>query len=111
MSTTEKGPWKWEEDGMVVTRGIARTAPGCHEGCGVLIYVKDERIVKVEGDPNFLLNRGRLCPGCRALLEVVYHPNRLSYPLKRAGKRRRGKMGTHNLGRAYEAIANTPPVK
>ena len=34
-------PWKWEEDGMTVIRGTARSAPGCHNVCGILSYVKD----------------------------------------------------------------------
>lgn len=44
-------PWKWEEDGMTVIRGTARSAPGCHNVCGILSYVKDGKLVKVEGDP------------------------------------------------------------
>ena len=44
-------PWQWEEDGMTVTRTAAWAAPGCHDGCGVLIYTdKNGRLVKVEGD-------------------------------------------------------------
>jgi anaerobic selenocysteine-containing dehydrogenase len=38
--------------------------------------------VKVEGDPDFPFNQGRLCPRCLALPQVVYHPDRLNYPLK-----------------------------
>lgn len=34
-------PWTWEEDGMTVIRGTARSAPGCHNACGILSYVKD----------------------------------------------------------------------
>ena len=40
--------WQWEEDGMTVVRSIARTGPGCHEGCGVLLYVKDGKLVLEE---------------------------------------------------------------
>jgi len=50
-----KNQWRWEEDGMKVVRSVARTAPGCHEGCGVLLYVRDGKLVKVEGDPEFFL--------------------------------------------------------
>ena len=41
--------WCWEEDGYKVVRSIARTGPGCHEGCGVLLYVRDGKLEKVEG--------------------------------------------------------------
>ena len=26
--------------------------PGCHGGCGILVHVKDEKVIKVEGDPD-----------------------------------------------------------
>ena len=51
---TPKVPWTWEEDGMTVIRGTARSAPGCHNVCGILSYVKDGKLVKVEGDPRTL---------------------------------------------------------
>lgn len=85
----KKREWTWESDGMKVVRSIARSGPGCHQGCGVLLYVKDGKLVKVEGDLEFPSNQGRLCPRCLALTEVVYHPDRLKYPLKRAGERGR----------------------
>ncbi len=45
-------PYRFDEDGLHVTRGCAWSAPGCHIGCGVLLYTDDEgRLVKVEGDP------------------------------------------------------------
>jgi anaerobic selenocysteine-containing dehydrogenase len=106
MSSTEKRLWKLEEDGMTVVRSIARTGPGCHEGCGVLLRVKDGRLVKVEGDPNFPLSQGRLCPRCLALTEVVYHPDRLKYPLKRVGERGEGKWERISWDKAYETIAD-----
>ena len=103
--SAEKRKWTWEEDGMKVVRSIARTGPGCHEGCGVLLYVKDGKLVKVEGDPDFPLNQGRLCPRCLALTEVVYHPDRLKYPLKRAGERGEDKWEQITWGEAYDTIA------
>jgi anaerobic selenocysteine-containing dehydrogenase len=79
--------WTWEEGDMKVVRSVARTGPGCHNGCGVLLYIKDETLVKVKGDPDSPFNQGRLCPRCLALPEVVYHPDRLKHPLKRVGKK------------------------
>jgi len=101
----KEGKWKWEEDGMTVVRSTARTGPGCHEGCGVLLYVKDGNLVKVEGYTDFPFSQGRLCPRCLALPEVVYHPDRLKYPLKRAGERGEGKWERITWDEAYETIA------
>ena len=80
-----KLPWKYEEDGLKVTRGSAWTGPGCHIGCGVLLYTdQDDKLVKVEGDPENPFNEGRLCPRCLALPECTNHEDRLTYPMKRA---------------------------
>lgn len=82
-------PWKYEEDGLQVTRGSAWTGPGCHLGCGILLFTdENDRLVKVEGDPENPFNEGRLCPRCLALEEVVNHDDRLKYPMKRDPKDR-----------------------
>lgn len=87
---TDHRPWTWEEDGYTVVRGNARTAPGCHDNCGVLMYVKDGKVVKVEGDPEDPYNQGRLCLRCLTLPDTMYHKDRQLYPMKRA-KEDRGK--------------------
>jgi anaerobic selenocysteine-containing dehydrogenase len=105
MSDKQRKKWTWNEDGVKVVRSIARTGPGCHEGCGVLLYVKNGKLLKVEGDPDFPHNQGRLCPRCLALTQVVYHPDRLKYPLKRAGERGEGRWERITWEEAYETIA------
>ena len=73
-----------EEDGMVKVRTCAWSPPGDHPvGCGLVITVKDGKMVKVEGDPDHPVTRGRLCPRCIALDEVVYHEDRLQHPMVR----------------------------
>lgn len=96
--------WIWEENGIKVVRSIARTAPGCHHGCGVLLYVKDGKLVKVQGDPNFPLTQGRLCPRCQVLPEVIYHQDRLQFPLKRSGERGQGKWKRISWDEALDTI-------
>lgn len=85
-------PWRWEEDdGVTVTRTCAWSAPGCHPvGCGLKLYVKDGELIKVEGDENHPVTKGRLCVRCLTLKDYIYHPDRIIYPLKRA-KEDRGK--------------------
>jgi len=102
----KKRKWTWEEDGMKVVRSMATNGPGCHEGCGVLLYVKDGRLVKVEGNPDLPFNQGRLCPRCLALPEVVYHPDRLKYPLKRVGERGEGKWERITWEEAFNTITD-----
>ena len=81
-------PWRYEEDGLTVTRGSAWSAPGCHLGCGVLIYSKDGEVVRVEGDPDNPYSQGRLCPRCAAVIDFVNHEDRVLYPMKRARENR-----------------------
>ena len=45
--------------------------PGCHGGCGVKVYVKDGKVVKLEGDPKHSWNQGRVCPRLRDLLKSL----------------------------------------
>ena len=78
-------PYKYQEGDLTVTRGSAWSGPGCHLGCGVLMYTDSEgRLVKVEGDPENPYSQGRLCVRCLDLPEVTNHPDRLMYPMKRA---------------------------
>ena len=82
-------PWKYQEGDLTVTRGSAWSGPGCHDGCGVLLYTdKDGKLVKCEGDPENPYNGGRLCVRCLDVPEVVYHEDRLQYPMKRDPKDR-----------------------
>lgn len=56
---------------------VARSVcPYCAVGCGQLIYVKDEKIVQIEGDPDSPVSRGRLCPKGSASEQLVNSPRR-----------------------------------
>jgi anaerobic selenocysteine-containing dehydrogenase len=101
----QKKPWRWEEDGLTVTRGSAWSGPGCHDGCGVLLYTdKNDKLVKVEGDPDNPYNQGRLCVRCLAVPHVTNHPDRLKYPMKRVGKRGENKWERITWDEAYDTI-------
>ena len=79
-------PWRFEEDGLTVTRGCAWSPPGCHPtGCGIKTYVNDAgELVKIEGDENHPITNGRLCVRCLTMRDFVYNPDRVLYPMKRA---------------------------
>lgn len=78
----------------------------CHGGCGVLVHVTDGKVVKVQGDPESPLNRGKICPKGAASIEQLYHPDRLKHPLKRAGERGQGKWERISWDEALDTIAN-----
>ena len=43
----------------------------CHGGCGALLHVTDNKITKIEGDPDNPMNKGKLCPLGAASLEQI----------------------------------------
>jgi anaerobic selenocysteine-containing dehydrogenase len=78
----------------------------CHGGCGTLMHVEDGRLVKVRGDPESPLNRGRLCPIGSATVELVYSPERLKYPQRRIGPRGSGRWQRISWDEALDEIAS-----
>ncbi len=85
---------------------IIRTTCGiCQIGCGVLACISDDRVLRIEGDPDHPLNKGKLCPKGMASLEYLYHPDRLKQPLKRVGKRGEGKWSSIRWDEAFDIIA------
>ncbi len=52
-------------------RVVASVCPYCAVGCGQSIYVKDEKIIDIEGDANSPISRGRLCPKGSATFQLV----------------------------------------
>ena len=85
--------------------------PLCPAGCGLTVRVMDAdaEVVrdgksgvvqilaakKLEGNANHPINRGGLCARGQAAIQVTYHPDRITQPLKRTGNRGDG---------TYEAV-------
>jgi formate dehydrogenase major subunit len=56
---------------------VARSiCPYCAVGCAQRVYVKDEKVIQIEGDPESPISRGRLCPKGSASKQLHEHPNR-----------------------------------
>jgi anaerobic selenocysteine-containing dehydrogenase len=55
----------------------------CVWGCGINAYVEDGRLVRVEGMVEHPLNQGVLCPRGEHLVDYIYSPDRLKYPMKK----------------------------
>jgi formate dehydrogenase major subunit len=58
-------------------RVVQSVCPYCAVGCGQKVYVKDEQVVQIEGDPDSPISRGRLCPKGAASKGLVTSPSRL----------------------------------
>lgn len=59
----------------------ASTAAGCTNTCGVLIKTREGRPIKVEGNPDHPVSRGKICLKCQAEILNLYDPERLTDPL------------------------------
>ena len=92
--------------------GIATWKPSvctlCSAGCGLLVRVMqgEAEVVrhgqqglikmglakKLEGNPQHPVNQGKLCARGQAGLQVLYHPDRITHPIKRTGARGSGEF-------------------
>jgi anaerobic selenocysteine-containing dehydrogenase len=77
----------------------------CHGGCGVIVYVKDGKVAKIAGDPDCPINHGTLCSKGLASAQLAYHPDRLTYPVKRIGPKLSGKWERISWDEALDTIA------
>jgi len=71
-----------------------------------LVYLEGNRVVKVTGDPDSPTSRGYLCPKGKAAPELLYHPDRLTYPLRRAGGRGENKWKRVSWDEALSEMAD-----
>ena len=65
-------------------RVVQSVCPYCAVGCGQKVYVKDEKVIQIEGDPDSPISRGRLCPKGAASEQLVNAPGRQTEVLYRA---------------------------
>jgi formate dehydrogenase major subunit len=57
-------------------RVVQSVCPYCAVGCGQRVFVKDDTVIQIEGDPDSPISRGRLCPKGAATLGYVQSPIR-----------------------------------
>ena len=74
--------------------------------CGLDLYVKDGKIIKVEGSKDHPYSLGTLCPKGAANRQYIYSEDRLKTPLKRTGPRGSGKFQSITWDEALGAIAS-----
>ncbi|MCK8817020.1 respiratory selenite reductase catalytic subunit SrrA [Natroniella sulfidigena] len=59
---------------------------GCSNMCGLFVYVKNGRVVKAEGNPIHLKNKGKICARGHGMVADIYNPDRVTRPMKRVGE-------------------------
>ena len=81
-------------------RAICGVCPG---GCGIIATLDHGRLIKVE--PDRRIPYGNLCVRGKAGPEIVYSPDRLKYPLIRAGERGEGRFREATWEEALDLVA------
>lgn len=65
-------------------QAVHSVCPYCAVGCSQNVYVKDGKVIDIEGDPNSPINHGTLCPKGSATFQYTINPDRLRQVLYRA---------------------------
>jgi len=93
-----------EEDQIKIIH--TTSAFDCGGRCPLRFHVKDGKIIRVEGDDTADDdNQLRACLRCRSIRGYIYHPERLKYPLKRAGPKGSGKFERISWDEALDTVA------
>jgi anaerobic selenocysteine-containing dehydrogenase len=89
----EWDPKQWPEKKARHYMLVPTVCFNCESACGLLAWVDKDtmQVRKFEGNPAHPGSRGRICAKGPATLNQVNDPDRILYPLKRAGKRGEGK--------------------
>lgn len=77
----------------------------CPDACGLMVHVEDDRAVDVTGDPEHPFTRGSLCPKMNRYQDTVHHPERLTTPLRRTGRKGDGAFAPVSWDEAIAEIA------
>ena len=68
---------------------LCRNCPSCE---GILVRVMEGRAKKIQGNPYYPTNQGKSHARCEAGVQALYHPDRISGPMKRGGNRGSGQF-------------------
>jgi anaerobic selenocysteine-containing dehydrogenase len=93
-----------KDTGIEIKKTICAICEGGVTSCGVNAYIKDNKVIKVEGMPEFPHNRGTLCAKGNASRQYIYNPDRILTPLKRVGARGDGTFKSITWNEAYALI-------
>ena len=66
------------------TKESLTVCPYCSVGCGIIVSVRDGKVINTEGDPDNPINQGTLCPKGGSIYQMAVNKNRLDKPLYRA---------------------------
>ncbi|MCU7921054.1 MAG: molybdopterin-dependent oxidoreductase [Candidatus Thiodiazotropha sp. (ex Epidulcina cf. delphinae)] len=86
-------------------RSVPSTCYQCVTRCPNIIYTENDRVVKVEGQPNSIRTEGVMCAKGQGAVNQVNDPDRVLYPMRRVGKRGEGKWKRVSWDEALDELA------
>jgi anaerobic selenocysteine-containing dehydrogenase len=98
----QKGKIPSPETGIEIRKSICAICDGPY--CGLDLYIKDGKIIKVEGTEKNPASLGTLCAKGAATRQWVYHTDRIKTPLKRVGTRSSGRFEPISWDEALDII-------
>ncbi|MFW9806862.1 MAG: molybdopterin-dependent oxidoreductase, partial [Candidatus Thorarchaeota archaeon] len=87
---------------MVIEKYRSACALNCPDICAYVVHIEDDKIVRLEGDPNHPYTLGRCCPKGYAHVLRMYYDDRLLYPQK---KQQDGSFRRITWEEAFDEIA------
>ena len=87
-------------------RAVPTICFACTNHCGVIGWVQDGIVRKIDGNPLDPNTEGNLCSKAQGMISYTYYPERILYPLRRVGKRGEGKWKRITWDEAYQELAD-----
>ncbi len=88
----------------------ASTLNCCSQNCGVLVKVREGRPVKIDGNPDHPLSKGKICTTGQASLLNLYDPDRLQQPMKGDSKTSWKEADNSILNELNKAVADNKEI-
>lgn len=87
-------------------QAIHTACRACIHNCGVIAYVRNKRVVRLEGDPADPMAKGRMCAKGLSGIQALYNPMRNKYPMKHVGGRGTNQWERLSWDQATDEVAD-----
>jgi len=103
-------PYRGGKDFSPVTGAERKAVPSacwqCVTRCANVVFTENDRVVKIEGQPNSIRTKGVMCAKGQGGVNQVSDPDRILYPMRRVGKRGEGKWKRVSWDEALTELAD-----
>lgn len=77
-----------------------------HSQCALKVYIKDKKIIDIRGVPEDPESKGEITVRDLHMKEILYAPDRLKYPMKKIGKKGKGKWKRISWNEALTIVSD-----